>query len=80
MELPNLTLDMSELEFMQEHYSFGPQIVESVVAEATKALLQGGRVFVERRYENAPADRLVTITSIEDFNRFWSSLFSNRGD
>ncbi len=33
---------MSELEFMQEHYSFGPQIVDSVVVEATKALLQGG--------------------------------------
>jgi hypothetical protein len=41
--MPNLTLDMSELEFMQEHYSFGPQIVDSVAVEATKALLQGGR-------------------------------------
>jgi len=75
--MPNLILDMSELEFMQKHYSFGPQIVDSVAAEATKALLQGGRIFVERRYENALPDRLVTISSVEDFNRFWASLFSN---
>ena len=39
--MPNLILDMSELEFLREHYSFGPQIVDSVVVEATKALLQG---------------------------------------
>jgi hypothetical protein len=75
--MPNLTLDMSELEFMQEHYSFGPQIVDSVAVEATKALQQGGRIVVERRYEHAPADQLVTISSVEEFNRFWASLFSN---
>jgi hypothetical protein len=69
---------MCELEFMREHYSFGPQIVDSVVVEATKALLQGGHIYVERQYESAPPDRLMTISSIEDFNRFWGSLFSNR--
>ena len=73
---PNLVLDMSDLEFMREHYSVGPQIVDSVIVDATKALLQGGMVHVERQSENAAPVRVVTISSVEDFNRFWGSMFS----
>lgn len=74
--MTNLSLDMSELEDLKSNYAFGAPLVESVAIEANKVLLQGGQVIVERRYANAPPDRLHTLSSVEEFNKFWDSFFA----
>ena len=37
-------------------------------------LLKGGQVIIERRYTNAPPERLHTIRSVEEWNAFARSF------
>lgn len=78
--MTNLLLDMTDLEDMKANFGFATSFIDKLADEANKVLLQGGEVIVERRYTNAPPDRLHTITSVEAFTTFWGSIFANSGE
>jgi hypothetical protein len=65
----DLLIDVTEIEAAKDQAT-GDLTMNAVLIHAQECLATGGRVIVERRYENAPPDRIAEFTSFESFREY----------